>query len=406
MKPRRFSLASIYFTFFVDSLGWSIVFPIFAPYFLDGNNELFSEEISLATRTTILGFFLMAFSLGQFLAAPLIGEYADRNGRRKALVLSVFFTFIGMALTAWSVQTYSLIWLFAGRLLTGVFASNMSICLACVSDLSENEEAKVKKFGYLSVLAGLSFILGAFIGGKLSDPLISPWFSPMVPLWLATLLTFANYLFVLFGFKETSSVDLSVRFDFFESFRNIRQALRTEKIKRIYTIYFLFLFAWTMLFQFTPVLTVQRYSFTNSNIGDLALFMGLCWALGSSLLNKFLIRFFSQKVILEFCLLMFTVLCTLIFFTTHLWEVIGVLGFAVLIGGLAWPHCTGVISNSAGKEMQGKILGMSQSVQSLAMSLAPVVGGAAYQVMSDFPFLLGASATLIAGIIYFTLKDR
>lgn len=406
MKANRFTLTSIYLTFFVDSLGWSIVFPIFAPYFLDTNNTLFSSEITMATRTTILGFFLTAFSLGQFLAAPLIGEYADRHGRRKALVLSVFFTLVGMAMTAWSMKFNSLFFLFLGRFITGVFASNMSICLACVTDLSENEEAKVKKFGHLSVLAGLSFVLGAFLGGKLSDPSIYYLFSPMFPLLLATILTLINLLFVFFGFRETSTIDPNIKFVFLESFHNIKEALRTEKIKRIYTIYFLFLFAWTMLFQFTPVMAVDRYSFTNSNIGDLALFMGICWAIGSSYLNKLLIRFFTPLKILEFCLILFTILCGLIFYTVHIWVTLGILGLTVVIGGLAWPLCTGVISNTAPKEMQGKILGLSQSVQSLAMTVAPVVGGMGYQIVGGFPFLLGAAASLAAAIIYFTLKDR
>ncbi|MBS0624688.1 MAG: MFS transporter [Verrucomicrobia bacterium] len=406
MKPHRFSLPAIYLTFFVDSLSWSIVYPIFAPYFLDPNNSLFSADVPLATRTSILGLFLMAFSLGQFLAAPLIGEYADRHGRKKALVWSVLFTFLGMALTAWSMQINSLFLLFLGRLITGIFASNMSICLACVTDLSENEQAKVKKFGYMSVLAGLSFVIGAFLGGKLSDPTIYPLFSPTFPLWLATFLTLINLLFVVFGFRETSRIDLTVKFDVLESFRNIKRALKTERIKRIYTIYFLFLFSWTMLFQFTPVMVVNRYSFTNSNIADLALFMGVCWAIGSSYLNKMLLRRFTSLQILEFCLLLFTVLSGLIFFTGRIWTTMPVLGLTVIIGGLAWPLCTGVISNAAPREMQGKILGISQSIQSLSMAMAPVIGGVAYEVIPGFPFLLGATASLLAGIIYFTLKDR
>jgi DHA1 family tetracycline resistance protein-like MFS transporter len=187
VHPKRIALLSIYLTFFVDYLSWSIVFPIFAPYFLDPLNPMFSTNFSEASRTTVLGFFLMAFSLGQFLGAPAIGEYADRRGRKKALVLGVFFTLIGLILTAWSMQINSLILLFAGRLITGVFASTTSVCLACVSDLSVDEKSKVKKFGHLSVIAGLSFVLGAFLGGKFSslvsrcDDICEP---PFGPFWI------------------------------------------------------------------------------------------------------------------------------------------------------------------------------------------------------------------------------
>jgi MFS family permease len=103
---------------------------------------------------------------------------------------------------------------------------------------------------------------------------------------------------------------------------------------------------------------------------------------------------------------MFTVLSTLIVFSSHIWTTISILGLTVIIGGLAWPLCTGVISNMAPKAMQGKILGLSQSVQSLAMTVAPVIGGLAYELIPGFPFLLGAGASFAAGIIYFTLKER
>lgn len=405
-RNRKLTLFSIFFTFFVDNLSWSIVFPIFAPYFLDPENRLFSPDVSEATRATILGFFLMAFSFGQFLGAPLIGEYADRHGRKRALGVSVFCTLVGLALSAWSMETHNLYLLFFARLITGLFASNMAICLACVSDLSQDEKDKAKYFGYLSVFAGLSFVLGAFVGGKLSDRTVYPLFSSNLPLWLAAGFTFLNFLFILFGFRETAQIDRSVKFDFLESFHNIRTALQTKKIKKIYVIYFLFLFSWTLVFQFSPVLVVARYAFTNSDIGNLALYMGICWAIGSGYLNKWLVRKYHFMRVLEGCLLGFTIFCTSIVFIKDVNATMVMLGLCVLLGGLAWPLCTSLISNTAPREIQGKILGMSQSVQSLAMAVAPMLGGVVFQLSPTLPFLLGGIGGLVAGVLYFRLKIR
>lgn len=405
MRSKRFSLFSIYFTFFIDSLGWSIIFPIFAPYFLDPTNPLFSPDTPLSTRTSLLGIFLMAFSLGQFLASPLTGEYADRYGRRKALIVTVFFTCVGMIVTALSIKWYSLFFLFVGRLITGIFASNLSICLAAISDLSKTEEIRVRRFGFISVLTGFSFVLGAFLGGKLSDSKIYEGLTADLPFWFAAFLSLLNLVFLAFGFEETSKPHPSLRFNFFESFKNIKEALRTKTIKRTYTIYFLFLFSWTIIFQFTPVLAVHRYGFSNSEIGNLALFMGVCWAIGSSLLNRLLSKFYSSKRILDISLFLFTAFSAAIVFPTHLSVTLAILGGTVLVASLAWPHCTNVISSKASDSMQGKILGISQSVQSLAMTLAPLIGGITYQLASGSVFLLGAALSLIAALIY-TLKTR
>jgi len=66
-----------------------------------------------------------------------------------------------------------------------------------------------------------------------------------------------------------------------------------------------------------------------------------------------------------------------------------------------------VISNQAPKEMQGKILGVSQSVQSFALALGPVVGGIAYNISLEVPFFIAAVIGLISvAIYYFILKDR
>ena len=402
----RLSLAAVFFTFFVDNLSWSIVFPILAPYFLDPDNRLFSADVSVATRTWILSLFLTAFSLGQFLGAPLLGEYADRHGRKKALSISVFCTVCGFALSAWSMEAGFLVLLFLGRLVTGISASNLSICLACVTDLSPDSKAQVRNFGYLSVCAGLSFILGAFLGGKLSDPSVNSAFSPYLPLWLATGLSAINFLFILFGFQETSPIQPDAKYNFLESFQNIRKALQTEKIKRFYAIYFLFFFAWTILLQFTPVLVVRSFGFTGSSLGNLSLYMGLCWALGSGYLNRWLSRRFAPLKVLEVCLLCFTALCVLIIFPSNIFGLVAVLGMCVILGGLAWPLCTSVISNLAPKSMQGKVLGISQSMQSLAMTIAPVAAGAGYQASDTLPFLIGAFASFAASIIYFSLRDR
>jgi len=90
----------------------------------------------------------------------------------------------------------------------------------------------------------------------------------------------------------------------------------------------------------------------------------------------------------------------------HIYVVLVIVGFCVMIGGLAWPLCNHLISSLAPKQIQGKILGMSQSVQSFAMTLAPVAGGAVSQGAVRLPFLIGAAAGFVAILVYFTLKTR
>jgi DHA1 family tetracycline resistance protein-like MFS transporter len=398
------SIISILFTYFIDYLGWSIVFPIFAPFFLDPKNIIFSSAVSVTTRTAILGFFLAIFPLAQFFGAPILGELADRTGRKKSLLLSLFFILIGYFLSAYSIHVKSLIFLFISRLITGVFSGNLSICIAAISDLSKDEKLKVKSFGHLAVLAGLAFILGTFIGGKFSDNSVSQYFSPALPFLIAAILCTISFLLILFAFEETIEPEKGAKFDLLLGIHNIQEALKLKKLKIIYLVYFLFLFGWAILLQFSPVLLIQKFSFTNSQIGDLAAFMGICYALGSSFILNFLSKKFNLTQILEASFILFTCFIMIVAFPSEKYAVMAILGISVALAGVAWPLCTSLISNIATKRMQGKILGISQSMQSLAMAFAPVVAGFADRLYFHLPFIIAGVATLISALIYFKIK--
>lgn len=402
-KQRRLSLGAVFFTFFVDNLAWSIVFPIFAPYFMDINNQLFSSSVDIGTRTAILSIFLASYPLAQFFGAPMIGEYADRAGRRKALTYTIFLAGIGLVLSAVSIHNNWLVLLFISRLISGVFSGNLSICMTAIADLNIEEEHRVKNFGYLAVVAGFSFILGAFLGGKCSDPKVSDIFSPAFPFWIGVILMGFNWLFVLFFFKETTHHVHKAKFVFFESINNITKVFKIKRLTTLYLIYFLFLFSWNILFQFTPVLVIDYFQFTNSEIGNMAAFMGVCWALGSGVFNKFLLKFFKGIKILEFAILFFAFLTSFIALINNVSLLIAVLGISIICSGIAWPLCSNLISSKAGENMRGKVMGMSQSMQSLAMALSPLIGFFIHLSIA-IPFYVASLFSLCAGIFYFKLK--
>ena len=402
-QKKKLTLSSVYLTFFVDNLAWAIVFPIFAPLFIDTKNLLFSPEVSIATRTTILGVFLAIFPLGQFFGAPIIGEYADKVGRKKALLITVALSLVGLILSAISIDYRWLWFLLFARLITGIFSGNLSICLAAIADLSHDEHHRAKGFGHLAMLAGLSFILGTFLGGQFSDSTFNPHFNAALPFWIAAVLCLINLFFLLFAFQETTSQHTRQSFHFWKGLQNIKKALTIKQLKIIYLIFFLFLFSWNILLQFIPVLVIDEFRFTNSQIGIIESFMGVCWAFGAGFLVKRLLSLFTPLRILEVSFLSITLLTFSFLFLSNIILLIIVLGIAVIIAGAAWPLCTNKISQKGGPQMQGKILGMSQSMQSLAMTLSPLVAVTTH-IHIDLPFLFASLTSLFAAILYIKKK--
>lgn len=403
-KRKKLSLFTIFLTFFADNLGWSIVFPIFAPFFVDVDNKLFAVDISLATRTVYLGVFLAAFPFAQFFGAPLLGDVADKMGRKKALSISVLLTALGYLISSWSIHSSNLSVLFISRLFTGLFAGNLSICLAAVVDISDSERQKIKYFGYFSIIAGFSFIVGTFIGGKFADSSLNKLFNPAFPLLISSIIAFLNFILIVFCFYDKEQKK-KTSFDFLEGLHNIQQALKTKKIKSLYLMYFFFAFSWTLVLQFTPLLMIKKFQFSFSEIGDISAYMGICWALGSVFAHAIVKRFSKLKV-LETCLWIFTVICLLIILPIHLMVLLTILGFGVVFAGIAWPLCTELISSNASSQIQGKILGMSQSVLSLAMFLSPILAGLLDSIYWGIPFILAAFFNLLAALVYFSIKNR
>jgi MFS transporter, DHA1 family, tetracycline resistance protein len=398
VKKRKLTFFAIYLNLVLDNLAWALIVPVFAPLFLDSG--LFLSTTSQQDRTIMLGFFLGIYSIGQFLGAPLLGEYADRKGRKKSLLLTMTMTFYGYVFLAWGIKESNLYLIFLGRIISGLFAANLSICLASIADLSLENISKSKNFGYLSLIVGVTFIVGSFLGGNLSDSSISKFFNPALPFWIASIICLINIVVISAFFIETAVPDKKVKYNFLKSFDEIARSLKTERIKKLLLIYFFFYLSWNFLFQIGPVLMIEKFQFTYSSIGNLAAFMGLCWALGSGFLHKFLIARFLKHKILLVCFILFVFLYPLIGKVDLLWFVVLLIAVCAVIGGLVWPICNSLVSDKASDGMQGRTLGINQSMQSIANAIAPIFGTYAAGISLSLPFIIASLFSIICLIIY------
>ena len=323
-----------------------------------------------------------------------------RSGRRKGLLLSIFINFIGYILCALAISQRWLFVLFVGRGLMGLGSGNMSICLSAISDISTSKKMKNKYFGYGSALAGLTFVLGPIIGGKLSDPAINPLFTPSFPMWIGGGLAFINFLFILLAFVETGKITGEKGIDFNQGIKNIQTAFNTRNLKQLYLVYFFYLFAWNIFFQFVPAVLVSVFNSSNSAIGNVCALMGVCWVIGSGAIARLFHSSSFIKKVLLYCFFLFAIFTTFLQFAVSLVGFISLLAVCTLISGVIWPLCTTEISNGADQAIQGKILGFTQSVLSVSMVSSAILGGLFLNVHIDFPFTIAALAVVTSGLIY------
>ena len=133
----------------------------------------------------IFGLFGTAWALMQFFFSPILGALSDRFGRRPVVLLSNFGLALDYVLMA---LAPSLIWLFVGRVISGITSASVSTAFAYIADVTAPER-RAAMFGKIGVAFGAGFILGPAIGGLLGD------LDPRLPFWVAAGLGFANTLY-------------------------------------------------------------------------------------------------------------------------------------------------------------------------------------------------------------------
>ncbi|MEO8243578.1 MAG: TCR/Tet family MFS transporter [bacterium] len=179
------ALLAIFFTLAIDAIGMGLIMPILPALIRDAGH--------LAATGWQYGALLSLYAAMQFLFAPLLGALSDRYGRRPLLLISVLgaaVDYIFMALAP------NLALLFVGRAIAGITGANMSVASAYITDITP-EDGRAKRFGQMSALFGVGFMVGPIIGGFLGE------FWVRAPFLAAAALNLVNLAMIYFVVPET-----------------------------------------------------------------------------------------------------------------------------------------------------------------------------------------------------------
>ncbi|HSF90471.1 MAG TPA: TCR/Tet family MFS transporter, partial [Saprospiraceae bacterium] len=191
MSTRKAAIGFIFVTLLIDVIGWGIIIPVM-PTLIST-----MEHVEVGDASSLNGWMLFAFSLTQFLFAPLVGNLSDKYGRRPILLVSLFGFGLDYVLMSWAP---SIEWLFLGRVIAGITGASFTTASAYIADISDDKN-RAQNFGMIGAAFGMGFILGPIIGGLLGT------FGPRVPFIAAAGLCFLNWLYGYFILPESLSKD-------------------------------------------------------------------------------------------------------------------------------------------------------------------------------------------------------
>ncbi len=388
-------------TYFLDLVGYSIVFPVLAPLLLNPDLHFFSPEASTSLRTTILGVIFACFGVAQFIGAPITGTLADHYGRYKVFIGTIGIAIAGYVVLAFAVYMQSLPLLFLGRIVTGFCSGNFTLAQSATADITD-EHNRSKAFGILMGTGAFGFVIGPWFGGKLANP---DWLFGSGAFIFASVASAINLLLVIFFFVETAQKRPEHAGSLFQSFKDIQLVIRHKVLCKILATYLLFSVGWGFFLIFAPTFLVQKFDLGAGMIGDIYAYLAVIAFFVMTILNKELGAYFSVRTLLNFGLPLAAIGVALYIIPSTLWLYWIIIPMAGLGGGLCWTNLGALLSMRSPENMQGRALGAGGSMWSIGQIVSPLIAGpmAAWNLYS--PLALGAILIFIA-FLFFVSRYR
>lgn len=395
--PGKGAIGTIFLTTFIDLLGVGIIIPIVAPLLIN-TNLIIPEGAPEWMRNYSYGAIVALFPLFSFFSSPFLGSLSDKLGRKPVLFGSLFVTVAAYGLSALAIYSHSLWMLFAGRALLGIAAGNLAVVFSSIADLSD-PAAKAKNFGLVGMAFGFGFIIGPVLGGLLSDEKLVSWFSLATPFVFAALLAVLNLFMVLTRFPETLREKRDVNVSAFTGIRNIGLAFTNPALRPVLLVVFLFVFGFTFFTQFFQILMMKKFKVDQQGIGYIFGYVGVLLAFTQGGLVRILGKKFVPRAILRVSLL----LASLGYLVILQPDTLPMMYVAIMVipftQGMTSPNLSALVSNAAPANMQGEVLGIQSSVQSLAQFVPAVIGGYLMAFSPEIPMYVAAVSTGLAWLV-------
>lgn len=391
-SSRQAGIPFILITVFLDVLTFSLTIPVWPSLI-----SRFAD--SEASAAWWMGAMTAAFSIMQFVFAPVLGALSDRFGRRKVILASVAGMAIDQLFMAFAP---GLIWLLIGRILAGLTAANITAANAYIADVS-GPENRAKNFGMMGAAFGVGFITGPALGGLLGE------IDLHLPFMVAAGLAGLNFLYGLLVLPE--SLNPANRRAFRWARANPVGSLRAlaahPAVLGLAASRTCMVLAFGVMQMVWVLYTTKRFGWSELDNGLSLAAVGLTTVLVQGMLIARIVKWLGEP---KTALLGISL------------ESTAYLGYATAgsatafcffipvhaMSGISSPAIQSIVARSVGADEQGSVQGAFASMQSLTLILAPLIGAELFARFTaegadisipGMPFYFGAAMLALAGLV-------
>ncbi len=388
---RSSPLLPIFLIVAVDVLGLTIMIPLL-PFYAE----------KMGASPALVGMLISVYAICQLVSGPLLGRASDFTGRKPLLLLSQVGTFIGFLILAFAPNLWIV---FLARVIDGATAGNLSLAQAYISDVTKPED-RAKSFGVIGIAFGMGFLIGPAISGYLAQ------FDYRDPIFAAAALSATSILATYFLLPRTppaiasggSAADApgGRRLSLFQWGEYARYFRDPELAPRLWQ-FLSFCVAFAMFTAGFSLFAERRLEWHGAPFGPKQ--VGYTWAY-AGFLGVFLqgpalgrmVKRFGERALNRVGFAAYALGYTTLGFCFSI-PVLIVATTISTVGSLVRPTLTSLITKATPREEQGVVLGLTQSLNSVAQIAAPPLAGLLIQRGMLTSWGLTAAAVALIGFL-------
>jgi MFS transporter, DHA1 family, tetracycline resistance protein len=368
-------LVIIFLTIFVNLVGFGIIIPLL-PFYAE----------TFGASPLVIGLLFAVFSVCQLGAAPALGDWSDKYGRRPVLIFSLLGTVVSFVMLA---VAHSITMLFLARIVDGLSGGNISTARAYVADITQPKD-RARAYGLIGAAFGIGFIFGPALSGVLAKV------SYTAPIWAAAAITLVATAMAWLWLPETVH---RAHAGVGNPFRYLPELLRRGEVGRMLVIDFVYWFAFSIFQTTFALFAARRFGFDAPETGYVFSAFGVLGAIIQGGMIRPIVHRFGDATTFRWGL-MFGVFGLVAASLSHT-VVLFLLTLVPLAFGIGFGHPTvaSLVSRVARDNEQGRVQGAASAVESLGRTVGPVWGNASLGRFGESTPYLSAAACLLLTLV-------
>ncbi|MFB8187972.1 tetracycline efflux MFS transporter Tet(42) [Microbacterium sp. NPDC055988] len=371
-------------------IGMTVVLPVLPFVVL----QYVSHESDLAIWVGVLE---AINGLCAFLAAPFLGRLSDRFGRRPVIIVAAFGAAFSMALFGIGGAIWVLV---LARVIQGLTAGDLPALFAYLADITPPEQ-RAKRFGILGALSGIGTMIGPAIGGLLATVSLE------LPVFLTAAVALTIAILSIFLLPESLKPGnriTTITLRDVQPFAVFKDAFGRKELRGLMIGFGLLALPFGFFVNNFSVLALDSIQWGPTQIGLLTAAVGIIDILIQGVLLGILLpRIGERGVIVSGIIAQMIGLAALAVVASIFAQPwVFIVGALMLAAGQGASQAAmdGAMSNAVGDDEQGWLGGATQSLNAAMGTVAPLIAGGLYALVSPAaPYWLGVGLMIIAVIV-------